>query len=192
MKNTIAKYILICLVSLTCNQLFAQIPIAQFTVNQTSVCAGFPITFTDQTNYQGEAIVSTTWDFGDGGQSTDRNPTYTYVSPGVYQVLLTAISASGTDTELQLNYITVNPLPTATIAGTTQICLGATNPNITFTGANGTAPYTFTYNINSGTPNTIVSTGNTATVNVSSASEEVFNYDLMSVLDATSTTGSQA
>ncbi|MES2411698.1 MAG: hypothetical protein V4535_09680, partial [Bacteroidota bacterium] len=33
--------------------------------------------------------------------------------------------------------ITVNPLPTATISGTTAVCLNAASPNITFTGANG-------------------------------------------------------
>ena len=41
--------------------------------------------------------------------------------------------------------VTVNPLPTATISGTTAVCKDAASPNITFTGASGTAPYTFTY-----------------------------------------------
>ena len=54
--------------------------------------------------------------------------------------------------------VTVNPLPTANIAGTTAICVGATSPNITFTGANGTAPYTFTYNIGGATNTTVTTT----------------------------------
>jgi len=33
------------------------------------------------------------WDFGDGGTSTEENPTYTYVEGGLYQVKLTTISS---------------------------------------------------------------------------------------------------
>ena len=47
--------------------------------------------------------------------------------------------------------VTINPLPTATIGGTIAVCQNSTPaPDITFTGANGTAPYTFTYKINAG------------------------------------------
>jgi hypothetical protein len=46
--------------------------------------------------------------------------------------------------------ITVNPSPTATIAGTTSVCQNAASPLITFTGAAGTPPDTFTYQINGG------------------------------------------
>ena len=54
--------------------------------------------------------------------------------------------------------VTINPLPTASISGTTAVCVGATAPNVTFTGANGTAPYTFTYKINSGSNQTVTTT----------------------------------
>ncbi|MEO7983246.1 MAG: PKD domain-containing protein, partial [Bacteroidota bacterium] len=60
--------------------------------------------------------------------------------------------------------ITVNPLPTATIAGTTEVCMNTISPGILFTGASGTAPYTFTYTINGGPNLTVTSTGNSATV----------------------------
>lgn len=94
----------------------AQVPVAQFSASSTSVCAGESITFTDQSNYGGAAIISTNWDFGEGGQSTHRNPTYTYANPGVYQILLTVISVGGTDFELKLHYITVNPNPIASFS----------------------------------------------------------------------------
>jgi len=37
-------------------------------------------------------VTSILWDFGDGGQSTDFNPIYSYALPGVYTVTLTANS----------------------------------------------------------------------------------------------------
>ena len=91
----------------------AQVPVAQFSAAQLTACAGDPINFTDLSNYGGSAIISTNWDFGEGGQSTQQNPTYTYTSAGIYQVLLTVISAGGTDFELKLNYITIHPNPLA-------------------------------------------------------------------------------
>ena len=88
--------------------------------------------------------------------------------------------------------ITVNPLPTATISGTTAVCLNAPSPIITFTGAGATAPYTFTYNINGGPNQVIVSVGNTATIAAPTNVAGTFVYNLISVQDASSTTCSQA
>jgi PKD repeat protein len=50
--------------------------------------------------------TSLLWDFGDGGTSTERNPSYTYVIPGTYTVVLTAGYPEGNKTKL--SYITVN------------------------------------------------------------------------------------
>lgn len=84
--------------------------------------------------------------------------------------------------------VTVNPLPTASISGGGTLCInGAPAPTITFTGANGTAPYTFTYNINGGAAQTIVSTGNTATITAPVGTAGTFNYNLVSVSDASAT-----
>jgi YVTN family beta-propeller protein len=83
--------------------------------------------------------------------------------------------------------IKVNPLPTATISGTTTVCQNAGAPSITFTGANGTAPYTFTYTINGITQPTITSTGNTVTVSVTTGTAGSYVYTLVSVKDASAT-----
>ncbi|HRN99027.1 MAG TPA: hypothetical protein PLA69_06930, partial [Flavobacterium sp.] len=47
--------------------------------------------------------------------------------------------------------------PTATILGTASACLNGTAPIVRINGFNGTAPYTFTYNINGG-PNIVGTT----------------------------------
>ena len=89
--------------------------------------------------------------------------------------------------------IIVNPLPTANITGTTQVCKNAASPLITFTGADGTAPYTFTYNINGGANQTITTVaGNSVTIAAPTNVVGTFNYNLISVLDASSTLCTQA
>jgi len=42
--------------------------------------------------------TSYTWDFGDGGSSTEENPTYTYTAGGDYDVVLTASDGSSSKT----------------------------------------------------------------------------------------------
>ena len=76
--------------------------------------------------------------------------------------------------------------PTATISGGATVCQDAAPPNITFTGANGPAPYTFTYTINSGTDQSVTTTsGNSVTVPVPTITAGTFTYTLISVSDAT-------
>ena len=75
-------------------------------------------------------------------------------------------------------------LPTATISGTTAVCQNAAQPQITFTGSGGTAPYTFVYKIGTGTNISIVSTGDISTINVPTSTSGVFVYTLVSVSDS--------
>jgi len=78
--------------------------------------------------------------------------------------------------------------PTASItANAASVCLGGTSPIITFTGSGGTAPYTFVYKIGTGADNTIVSTGDSATVNVPTTAAGTFTYTLVSVKDSSGT-----
>lgn len=87
--------------------------------------------------------------------------------------------------------ITVNGLPTATISGNTALCLNAASPVVTFTGANGVAPYVFTYNINGGPPLTVTSSGNSVTVTAPTATAGTFTYNLVSVRESSPTACSQ-
>ena len=74
---------------------------------------------------------------------------------------------------------------TATIDGTTAVCINDAAPNITFTGSGGTFPYTFTYKDKNGTEQTIMSSAssNTATLSVPTSSPGAFNYTLVRVSD---------
>jgi PKD repeat protein len=55
------------------------------------------------------------WDFGDGEQSTLRNPSHIYLKPGSYTVSLTAANTFGSNTRIQSNYIRVTETVTHNI-----------------------------------------------------------------------------
>lgn len=80
-------------------------------------------------------------------------------------------------------------LPNATISSnTTSICVGGTSPVVTFTGSNGTAPYTFVYTINGNQqPALTTDTGDSISVTVPTTVVGVFNYQLVSVTDSSGT-----
>jgi hypothetical protein len=115
---------------------------------------------------------------------------YPATTTGSYTVEIT--DANGCKATSDATGITVNPMPTASISGTTSVCQNAASPNVTFTGSNGTAPYTFTYTINGGADQTVSTTsGNSVTVSAPTGISGVFNYYLKMVIDASSTTCSQ-
>ena len=82
---------------------------------------------------------------------------------------------------------------TATISGSVSVCQNDPNPTVTFTGSGGTAPYTFTYQINGG-GNLTCTTVSGSSVNVSAPTTTVgtFVYSLVDVKDATSSPGAQS
>ncbi|HDL19865.1 MAG TPA: PKD domain-containing protein [Nitrospirae bacterium] len=80
---------------------------ADFSGDPTSGPNPLTVQFTDLST-SGEGIVSRDWDFGDGGTSTEQNPTHQYTLYGVYTVCLTVAEADGdTDKECKVDYITV-------------------------------------------------------------------------------------
>jgi trimeric autotransporter adhesin len=144
-----------------------------------------PYTFTYNVN--GGASQTVTTVTGNSVQvavPTTLSGTYTYNLLAVSDASATVCS----NVQTGVATITVNPLPTATIAGTTSICQNGAQPNVTFTGANGTAPYTFTYNVNGGANQTITTlAGNAITLAVPTSIAGTFTYNLISVTDASST-----
>ncbi|MFA6274310.1 MAG: hypothetical protein WC662_04060, partial [Candidatus Paceibacterota bacterium] len=161
----------------------------------TTVCRNDPSPDITFTGADGTAPYFFTYST-DGGTTTITSPASTgntYTIPvatgtaGTYTYTLISVQGSGTPACSQAQAgsatVTVNALPTATISGTTSVCKDAVSPNITFTGANGTAPYTFTYSTDGGTTTitTPASTGNTYTLPVPTNTAGTFTYTLISV-----------
>jgi gliding motility-associated-like protein len=195
----------------SCNQLQAGSVTVTINTNPTATIAGTtavcrgtafpPITFTGS---EGTPPYTFTYNINGGTSLTASTlsnsatavlliPTTT---PGTFVYNLTGVvdvnntvcagSPSGSVT------ITINDLPTATISGTTAVCLNAPEPLITFTGAGTSAPYTFFYSINGGsTLSVTTSSGNSATVAVPTSTAGTYTYTLLSVTDGTATTCSQ-
>jgi len=67
---------------------------AAFTFTPASPTSGQSVQFTD-TSTGTPSIWQ--WSFGDGGTSTNRNPSHTYASAGTYNASLTIMNASGQD-----------------------------------------------------------------------------------------------
>ncbi len=61
--------------------------LADFEFSPTDPGVGEPVLFTDRSS---GPVTGWQWDFGDGGSSTDQNPSHTFPAEGVYDVTLTA------------------------------------------------------------------------------------------------------
>ncbi len=71
----------------------------------TNVVVGQGVSFTDNST---GIPTSWDWDFGDGNNSTQQNPTHSYTAPGVYTVTLTATNAQGSCTTTLIITVTAS------------------------------------------------------------------------------------
>ncbi len=67
---------------------------AKVTTRSTG-CGPRPVQFTDMSTPGSSPIAAWMWNFGDGGTSTDQNPTHTYPTAGDYIVTLTVTDNNG-------------------------------------------------------------------------------------------------
>ena len=70
-------------------------PIADFDANIRLACVPATIRFTDLSSSPVGTIASWEWEFGDGGTSSQQNPSHTYANTGFYTVTLKVISSNG-------------------------------------------------------------------------------------------------
>ena len=118
---------------------------AAFSASPTSGTAPLTVQFTDaSTGNPG----SWSWNFGDGGASSLRNPGHTYTAAGTYTVSLTATGAGGSDTEAKTDLITVNePVEAAFSASPTS---GTAPLTVQFTDASTGDPGSWSWSFGDG------------------------------------------
>ena len=97
----------------------AQAPTAAIDANDTIVCVGNSISFTDMSVPGGAVITTWAWTFGDGGTSASQNPSYAYTNGGNYTVTLIVTDANGNkDTATQAIFV----LLAQAVNNTVRIC----------------------------------------------------------------------
>lgn len=84
------------------NEIFASIqisgegaPTASFTYSPSCPAKDEDVQFTDTSTDPDGTIVSWEWEFGDGGTSTEQNPTHRYSDKGTYTITLTVTDDDG-------------------------------------------------------------------------------------------------
>jgi glucose/arabinose dehydrogenase/PKD repeat protein len=112
-----------------------QQPVALASANPTSGQAPLPVAFSSAGSSDPEgAPLSYSWTFGDGGTSTQANPTHTYKAPGQYIARLTVSDGASTAVSRNLT-IRVGTPPTPTILTPATGTLFQAGDAITFSGS---------------------------------------------------------
>ncbi|MFA6132483.1 MAG: PKD domain-containing protein [Phycisphaerae bacterium] len=108
--------------------------------------------FTDATA-GGTAPYTWAWEFGDGQTSTAQNPSHVYAEAGSYIAKLTVTDTDGHVASVRAMVNVTNPM---TVAMTAEPVLGSEPLLVNFTAsaANGTAPYTYTWDFGDNTSGT--------------------------------------
>jgi PKD repeat protein len=133
------------------------LPVADFTAD--TACLGSPTTFTNSSAPPLPAnMISYTWNFGDGSAvSHQQNPSYTYLTYGIFTVTLTVVNSNGC-TKDTTKQILVNPLPIPEFSFSSPNCFGAvvhyTDLSHTVSGYLGYIK-TWIWNFDDGTTDTI-------------------------------------
>jgi len=167
-------------------------PTAGFTFS--GVCTNSTTQFTDASNTGTRPITSVNWTFSTLGSSTQMNPIFTFPGAGTYSVTYFLTTDIGCRSDTITQDVSIKPLPTATISGTTTTCINSPQPTITFTGIGATPPYAFAFNINGGATQTITTIGssNSVTLQAPTNALGVFVYNLIHVTESSSGLCSQA
>lgn len=148
--------------------------------NAAGICLTKPVVMTDQTATNYGVVDSWTWDFGDGGQATVKNPTHTYSSIGPKIVLLTVTNSKGcTDTVSHVVNVIEKPPITLGFKDTLICVPDAVTLQASGTGVFSWAPNFNMVNGNTGTPT--VNPANTTTYHVTLDEQGCVNNDSVRV-----------
>ncbi len=152
--------------------------------SETSICAGETSQFTaNATGGCNNGTMNYSWSPATGLSNPNiANPV---ASPTTTTTYVVTATESGSCTAPQTDTITllVDPTPTASISGTTELCDGDSPPVITFNGIGGTGPYTIEYQLNGNQQTAVVTSGGTATIQAPNSPPGTYTYTLISVED---------
>jgi len=123
--------------------------VANFGAAPLSGVIPLDVVFVDMST--GESPYGWSWNFGDTGTSTDRNPLHQYTTIGTFTVNLTTTYADGTAFVSKPDYITTNPM-VATASGTPTS--GIAPFTVTFTGSSTGSPNTYYWEFGDGDTST--------------------------------------
>lgn len=120
-------------------------PNPMFSATVTTGCEGDMIQFTDESS---DNTTGWNWTFEGGtpATSTAQNPVVTYNTTGTYAVTLEVSNAAGTNSTQQMNYITINAMPSG------DFSTAINNAQVDFTNnTNGGTSYVWNFGDNMGT-----------------------------------------
>ena len=178
-----------------CNTVFATgtitvnlVPVVNIT-NPAPSCLPATVDITATTTGSTPGLSYTYWN-NSAATIALVNPTTVSIS-GTYYIKGTNSFGCSTISPVE---VTINPSPTATITGQNNfnICQNDTQPQITFTASNGTAPYTFTYQVisngSAGPTMTVTTLGASTSSTISFPTGIAGNHiiNLLSVQDSSS------
>lgn len=110
-------------------------------VGDSSGCIPYLVPFVDESTGDGTStIVGWDWTFGDGGASTDQNPSYTYSLVGEFTVSLIVTDDNGCDSALVIpKLISTSTPPNASFTNTSMTsCTPPLTVDVTNTSTNST------------------------------------------------------
>lgn len=96
-------------------------PTADFTLSVKQGCVPLNISFTDRSS---GGVTSYLWDFGNGNQSTLKNPSAIYYRSGNFRVTLTVTDANGLTSTKVFSPVRVFSNPVADFKADTVACIG--------------------------------------------------------------------
>jgi Domain of unknown function DUF11/PKD-like domain/Passenger-associated-transport-repeat/Ig-like domain CHU_C associated/Bacterial Ig-like domain (group 2)/HYR domain len=139
-----------------------------------------PYTFTYTINGGANQTITTT-----SGSSVQLSVPTSVLGTFIYTLVSISDANSCSQAQTGSTTVTISSPPTATISPSAAVCKNSASPLVSFTGSNGSAPYTFTYNINGGASQTITTTsGSSVTVSAPTTTTGTFIYSLISVSSA--------
>lgn len=135
-------------------------PTPDISPSQTVGCYPFTVDFTDLSVPGDSPIATWSWDFGDGGASTDQNPSHTYTTPGDFDITLILTDVNGCSSNQSFpDMITSNSnAPTAEFTGDPTVgCLPPVDVSFTNTSSGGTGTLTYFWDFGDGNTSTVPS-----------------------------------